>query len=177
MQFAQRVGRLVRADAHGLIESLEDQELLLKQHLREADLELQRKRARIEVLSEEERLLRDEVKRLEDEVANLDADMHLALAKEREELARFAIRKIIPRRREATALAARIAEVVEERERLVERLATQETEFQALRGRVRTHLEARPREESPGDVLAGAVAEEEVEIELLRWKQAAGEAV
>jgi phage shock protein A len=174
MQFVQRVQRLVRADAHGLIESLEDQELLLKQHLREADFELQRKRARLEVLSEEERALREDVKRLDDEVANLDADMHLALAKEREELARFAIRKIIPRRRETTTLSARIAEIVEERERIAQRLETQELDFEALRGRVRTHLASLPRDEHMGDPLFGAVADEEVELELLRWKQAAG---
>jgi hypothetical protein len=100
--------------------------------------------------------------------------MHLALVKEREELARFAIRKIIPRRRETTTLNARIAEIVEERERIAQRLGTQEVEFEALRGRVRSHLASQPRDERMSDPLFGAVADEEVELELLRWKQAAG---
>ena len=174
MRFVQRVQRLVRADAHGVIESLEDHALLLKQHLREAEFELQHKRARREVLSDEERTLRDDVTRLEEEVGSLDADMHLALATEREELARFAIRKIIPRRREITTLGARIAEIVEERERLAERLETQEAEFEALRRRARTHLASQARDDRPGDPLADLVADEEIEIELLRWRQAAG---
>ena len=48
IRLIDRMSRLVAADAHGLVESLEDRTLLLKQHLREAELELQHKRARIE---------------------------------------------------------------------------------------------------------------------------------
>jgi phage shock protein A len=171
MQFVQRVQRLVRADAHGMLESLEDRALLLKQHLREAELALQHKRWRLEVLGDEERTLREDVARLEEEVVGLDADMHLALAKDREELARFAIRKIIPRRREITTLGARIAEIVEERERMAARLEKQEAEFDALRGRARAHLAAQDRDDGPCDPLAEAVADEEIELELLRWRQ------
>ena len=171
----ERVNRLVKADAHGMLDSLEDRALLLKQHLREAEIELQRKRARVAALDDEERSLREEVKHLERSVASLDDDMHLALAQEREELARFAIRKIIPRRREITTLGARIDEIAEERDRLAPVLVEQETAFEELRARVRAHLAERSRDAQPGDIpLSSAVADEEVELELLRCKQAAG---
>ena len=58
IDFVQRLNRLVRADAHGLLESLEDRSLLLKQHLREAELELQRKRARLSTLADQRRFPR-----------------------------------------------------------------------------------------------------------------------
>ena len=46
MRFLDRMTTLVKADAHGVIDHLEEKSLLLKQHLREAELELDRKRAR-----------------------------------------------------------------------------------------------------------------------------------
>lgn len=173
----ERMNRLVKADAHGLLDSLEDRALLLKQCLREAEIELQRKRARGAALDDEERSLRDEVKRLEESVSSLDADMHLALAKEREELARFAIRKIIPRRREITTLGSRIDEIAEERARLAPLLEQQEREFEDLRARVGAHLAQRTHAAEQDDMrLGSAVADEEVELELLRCKQATGTA-
>lgn len=170
----ERMHRLVKADAHGLLDSLEDRALLLKQHLREAEIELNRKRARLAALDDEERSLREEVRRLEDEVAALDADMHLALAKGREELARFAIRKIIPRRRAITTLSARVDEIADERRRLAPKLDEQQAGFEELRARVRARLAERARADERNDLaLADAVADEEVELELMRYRERA----
>ena len=158
IRFTQRLTRLVRADAHGIIESLEDRALLLKQHLREAELELQRKRAR-----------------REDETRTLDEDTRLALEGEREDLARFAIRKLLPKRSEAATLRGRIDEIRAERERLAPKLEEQEAEFEELRGRVREKLAAETRAtESESPCAEWRVAEEEVEMELLRRMRAAG---
>ena len=46
MKILDRMGLLMRADAHGVMDQLEERSLLLKQHLREAELELDHKRAR-----------------------------------------------------------------------------------------------------------------------------------
>jgi phage shock protein A len=173
MSFLHRLGRLVRADAHGLLESLEDRALLVKQHLREAELELQRKRARLGALAEEERRLGDDASRLEATVHALDQDVQLALARGREDLARFAIRRLLPRRGEAASLRRRAGEIAEERGRLEQRAARQETELEELRARARARLaeEVAAPEAGPD---AAAVADEEVEMELLRRARAEG---
>ena len=175
IRFSQRLSRLVRADAHGIIESLEDRSLLLKQHLREAELELQRKRARLATLGEEGQRLAEDAARLDAAVRGLDEDTRLALAGEREDLARFAIRKLLPKRGEVVALRARIDEIRAERERLAPKLEAQEAEFETLRGRVREQLDADAH--ATASTAAGGewrAAEEEVEMELLRRMQAAG---
>ena len=41
-----RIRMLLKADAHGVVESLEERSLLVKQYVREAEIELDRKRAR-----------------------------------------------------------------------------------------------------------------------------------
>jgi len=175
IRFTQRLGRLIRADAHGIIESLEDRALLLKQHLREAELELQRKRARIATLDEEAQQLAEDAARLDRAAERLDDDTRLALAGSRDDLARFALRKLLPLRREAAALRERIAAIHSERERLAPKLAEQEQEFATLERRIREQLAAAARDEpSLGAQLTPSAAEEEVELELLRRMQLAG---
>jgi phage shock protein A len=169
IQFLQRMTRLIRADAHGIIESLEDRTLLLKQHLREAELELQHKRARLATLADEEQRLVETASRLERAIETLDRDTQLALEGGREDLARFAIRKLLPKRNEADALHNRIAEIRAERDRITPKLASQEAEFEALRDRIREQLVAAARAELSGAPAPDwRAAEEEVEMELLR---------
>jgi phage shock protein A len=170
-----RIATLVKADAHGVIESLEERSLLLKQYVREAEIELNQKRARLEAVRDEEKRLREAVARCEDEIRSLDEDIALALAGGKEELARFAIRRLLPRRNHAKALAGQIAERSEEGRVLAERLEVQEAQFERLRTRVRAEVarEADPTGTPPWRC-EPVVADEEVELELLRRRQAGG---
>ncbi len=166
-----RIGALLRADAHGVVDALEERGLLLRQALREAELELLQKRARVAALTEEEARLQDERERKQAAVAQLDEDVALALAGDKEELARFAVRRLLPERRELGALGVQIEEVQATREKLEVRLAEQEEAFTALRTRARAQL-AKPVRPDLDDTLADAggpdVADEEIELELLR---------
>jgi len=170
IRLIHRINRLVAADAHGLVESLEDRALLLKQHLREAELELQHKRARAEALAEDERRIAETAKRLEDALSRNEQDAQLALAEDRDDLARFSIRKLIPLQRELSALSARSQELADERVRICQKLESQQAEFERLRTRVRAQLDS---PEPPSDTaVEPTVADEEVEMELLRRKRA-----
>jgi phage shock protein A len=179
MRLFDRLTTLVKADAHGVVDALEERSLLLRQHVREAELELLQKRARVEALAEEEARLRDERERCSRRMAALDEDIALALDGEKEDLARFAIRRMIPDRRARSALDARIGEVAETRQKIAERLELQEQQFEALRQRARLHLQETDRDAGDlRDVTEPAVADEEVELELLRRRQQrAGEVV
>jgi phage shock protein A len=72
LKLFDRIARLVAADAHGVVESLEERSLLLKQYLREAELEVNRKRARLEAVREEEKRLREAAIHHEEEIRALD---------------------------------------------------------------------------------------------------------
>ena len=190
MKFLDRALRMLRADAHGVMDQLEERSLLLKQHLREAEVELTRKRVRLEVLEEQERQLRDETSRLERELARLDEDVELSLAGENEELARFAVRRMLPVRDALRALVERDAATREERERVAARLSEQQEEFEELRGQVAVQLASLKREsargaseaadrgwascDGVGSVSTAVASDEEVELELLRRREGAG---
>ena len=170
MKILDRLTVLLKADAHGVLEQLEERSLLAKQHLREAELELSRKRVRCEALAEEARRLGEEAARLDRECASLDEDVALALEGGKQELARFSIRRMLPKRRSAGELRERMALASEERERLQGQLDAQEAEFELLEQRVRGLVAAeRAGERMP---VPPQVADEEVELELLRRRAA-----
>lgn len=175
MRLFDRIATMVRADAHGVVESLEERSLLLKQYLREAEIELNQKRARLETVREEEKRLAEALARAGDELRALDEDVALALAGEKEDLARFAIRRLLPRRAEVKSLRVRLDERSAEAKALGERLAAQEEQFEGLRARVRAELLRESESpDSPWSGVSGAVADEEVEIELMRRRGQGG---
>jgi len=161
------------ADAHGVIDALEDRALLLKQHLRDAELELQKKRARsAELSSEETRLLEDE-QRVLAEQARHDHDAELALAEGEDELARKALSRALPLSQLVRRMRDRLAQSRREQRELAVILAAQETELSALRTRVEAFLAAEHAVHSEGRAFVPLpVSDDQVEIELLRRKRA-----
>jgi phage shock protein A len=172
MRFLDRLTLLLKADAHGVLEQLEERSLLAKQHLREAELELDRKRAQIHACSEEARRLGEEAAALEREIASLDADVELAIAGGKDDLARFSVRKLLPMRRAAESARRRTAELEEERARLAETLAAQERQLEELAAQVRTRIAAARHAEGDAFARPAPAADEEVELELLRRRSA-----
>jgi phage shock protein A len=169
LRIFDRMATLAKADAHGVLDALEERSLVVKQHLREAELALQRKRNRLEGRIREEERLADALARRDAEIAKLDEDVALALSGDRDDLARFALKRLLPMRRERDALAAALADAREERARLAEQLAAHERAFEELRAQVRARMAAPGA--FAGDLACGAgVDDEEVEIELLRRK-------
>lgn len=168
-----RIAILLKADAHGVIESLEERSLLLKQCVREAEIELNRKQARLEVLRDEAKRLREALAGAEAEMRSLDEDVTLALGGGKEELARFATRRLLERRRVADTLRAQLAERGDEERALAARVEVQQAQFESLRARVRAELARQTRAPEPGAwACPPLVADEEVEIELLRRRHA-----
>ncbi|HLY36728.1 MAG TPA: PspA/IM30 family protein [Candidatus Binatia bacterium] len=170
-----RIAILLKADAHGVVESLEERSLLLKQYVREAEIELDRKRARLEAVRDEEKRLRDALAHREDEIRSLDEDIALALAGGKDDLARFAIRRLLPRRSEVKALRTELEDRVADGHSLAERVDVQQTQLENLRIRVRAELAREPDVAgAPAWLSEPVVADEEVELELLRRRRQEG---
>ena len=167
MRVFERIGRIVRADAHGMMDQLEERSLLLKQHLREAELEVTQKRGKLEAIEEERRRQSEDGQRLEVQVAALDEDVALAMAGDDAELARFAVRRLLPKREALRTLFSRVTQLDEHRTRLQVRLEEQEAQLAELRPRVRAAL-ARPDPEPIEWSGESVVTDEEVDLELLR---------
>jgi phage shock protein A len=178
MGFFDRLGTLVRADAHGLVDSLSDDRLLLRQHVREAAEALAAKEARLDALKAEQKDLGSLAERLEAEAATLEKDTDLALAEDREDLARFTLQKMLGLRRRIARIGERRQQLGDESRELEGGLEEQRLALDELRARARTFLEQRRLDplgedgDPLGDGFGAAVADEEVELELLRRRVA-----
>ncbi len=172
MGFLTRLTTLARADAHGVVDALEDKTLVLRQHVREAAAEVDRKRCRLEALAAEDKDLRSQAERIRERAAALEEDVQLALDGGKEELARYAIAKLLPLRHGTARIEHRLEQLAGERTDLEQQLAEQQAELERLEQRVRGYLARQG--EAAGGVAAftdHVVTDEDVEIELLRRRQ------
>jgi phage shock protein A len=172
MRLLDRIGLLIKADAHGVIESIEDRRLLAKQHLREAKLALDAKRAHIAELRNDQQRLTLDGKRLAALSARANDDVDLALRGDQDDLARAAIRRLLPLREAERRVGARLHALREEESRLAERLAIQEHELEILRTRVQADLATLECGDALDDPFESrTITDDDVDIELLRRRQ------
>jgi phage shock protein A len=179
MNVLHRLFRLARADAHGVLDALEDRALVIRQCLREAELELERKRERRAELASYLRSNERERERLLARESELDRDVALALERGESDLARFSVRRMLGTRRQRELVELKLREMRAEHGELDARLASQEHELEELRQHAEAEIareEARRSACAPDgahSAVSGAgVCDEEVELELLRRQSA-----
>jgi phage shock protein A len=168
-----RISTLIKADAHGVVESIEDRRLLAKQILRDARLALDGKRARIAELQRDQQRLTFESKRLAVVMTRLDEDVALALEGNNDDLARAAVRKLLPLREADRRLRARLVILRDEETRSAERVGVQEQELEVLKARLQAELAAESVEVSEEGFERPVITDDDVELELLRRRRAA----
>ena len=174
MRFIDRFINLARADAHGVLDSLEDPGLVLKQCLREAENELLADQSRRDELTRLLEQLDHQCKSLAGRAKSLEDEIRLAIAKEAEDLARFSIRRLLATQRKREGLREEARVGGEECRGLEARIAERDAELTELRQRVDVHL-ARERAATAGFTSGSvdpgfgfAIREEEIDLELLR---------
>ncbi|MBI5063089.1 MAG: PspA/IM30 family protein [Desulfatitalea sp.] len=177
MAIMTRLLRLWKADMHGVMDQLEDKALLLKQCLREMESSLRQKQARLEQLRRNlEQLANDQALRLQEQ-EKLEADIALAVRKEKDEIARMLIRKRMLLEDTHARLESQRRHLEEETQRLVQTIAGQQGQYDQLKVKAAAYCQqAEQRAEDPASLWneqAGPapVTAEEVEMELMRRKE------
>ncbi len=180
MGIMTRLVRLCKADIHGVMDQMEDKGLLLKQHLRDMREELDKKEARLAGMlasREEEQRERENRSR---EYEALEEDLTLAIAREKDDIARMLIRKLKPLAHHCEALdrhtqaldmdIARFRAALEEQRLLYEQLQMKASEH--LRRVERQQWKETVAESIPHCCIGAEPAEAEIELELMRRKEA-----
>src|SRR6185503_20609170 len=114
MSIFQRLKTTMTADAHGMLDAIEDRALLLRQYMRDAETELARKRGKLQLLELELRALNKEERATAAELSDLEADAQVALAAGNDELSRFALKGVLVRRARQRRQAERREELSRE---------------------------------------------------------------
>jgi phage shock protein A len=179
MSIMTRFIRLWKADLHGVMDQMEDRDLLLRQHLREMAEALGGKTAALERLAQRLKAARREGERCKREVERLEADLSAALDRDRDDIARFLIRRLKPLKAHQEALQQEIRRIEEASAEAEAALAEQRRQYEGLRLRAeaffRETASCGPESEGPGFMREAGIhepADEEVEIELIRRKAA-----
>jgi phage shock protein A len=167
--------RLCKADLHGVMDQLEDKQLLLKQHVREMTEALDRQQARLGRLESTGRQTARRLQEYRHKTQVMEADIRLALEKGRDEIARMLIRKHHPLARMAEALEAQQGLLTAELAAGRELMAQQALQLDQIRQRVAL-ADANGREAGLAEAEPGArgglgePSEEEIELTLLQFK-------
>ena len=174
-----RIVRICKADIHGVMDQLEDQGLLLKQHLRDMEKALSQKEARLKQLVASRRQTLQEIDKYKEEIKKIEQDLTVSIEKGRDDIARMLIRKLKPMtlhkdefQRHIEAMDREIAQMQD----TVEKQRFQYEQFQLKSKGFDHKREQKEWEKHMSSIVPKGVSQdipdEEVELELLQRKEA-----
>jgi phage shock protein A len=178
MGIMTRMLRLFKADVHGVMDQLEDKELVLKQHLREMEQSLHQKENQLADLACACRKIDGDLARHLEAVSRIETDLDLALSGQKDDITRVLIRKRRTIQLLCDHLQRRKNILNESRQQLAETLDRQRLQYEELKARVAVFCnrpDDRPFDNGASQMIwaAGihAPSEEEIELELLQRKE------
>jgi len=181
MGIVTRVTKIFMADFHGVIDQLEDRELLLKQHLRDMEDALSAGETALHRKVAEVKQARREHRRFLKQTEALEHDLAAAIKKNRHEIARMLIKKVNPLNSLCHDIDRQIRFMDEEIAELKAHLDQQKLKYAQIAHRTREYCRLNGSEahlDDISDVLvsrsSAELSNEEVELELLKRKEALG---
>ncbi len=176
-----RLVRMCGADLHGVMDELEDKGLLLKQHLREMEEELTRKKGVLRTRKDKMKRLASERASLEESLATVEKDADAAIERGKDDIARL----LIGRQKAISGMKGRLEkEAVRLEESVAELSKTTEAaehEFNDLKTRAKEFFRVEQEKKAAlrGDATDFSfpsdpdreIQDEEIELELIRRKE------
>lgn len=179
MALFKRIIRLFKADLHGIMDQIENQELLLKQHLRDMQASLVQKEATLKQLCRTLDQLRQNYETTEKERERLEVDLTVALKNDRDDIGRMLIKKLNPLSGIQSDRSNHIDRLTREIAQFRKNLEQQRMQYEQLHQKAIEYFlrdEEKRREDYWPPARAGLavhdLSDEEVEIELLQRKEA-----
>lgn len=176
MTLVKRLIRFCKADAHGIMDGIEDKGLLLKQSIREMETCLRSDAAMLDQTRTAHARAFETHSAREKALEQLTADVDAAIEKQRDDIARMLIKKEQRMQRVQAELTYRLEQCASEAERLQERVddrrhALEKIKLQAAAYFRHQEMSADTMDEVPADIYSEPTAAE-IELELLRRKAA-----
>ena len=133
MSIMTRLVRLCKADLHGVMDQLEDKELLLKQYLREMELALEENRENLRQLDQASNNIRTEIVTTQQEIDKLEQDVNLAIRKENDDIAKLLNRKQRHQQNHSENLTHHLATLEDEQKLLSDQIEGQRLKYETLK--------------------------------------------
>lgn len=174
MALMTRMARLLRADLNAVLDRIEEPAILLREALREMEHSVAADRRRHAWLGTQRDAMAARIGDLERSLEGVGAQLDACLDAGNDELARAMLQRQLGSQRELRSCARQRAQLAAQRDALALRLGDHEARLQAMREQsealdaqsTRHEYEATPQHIEP------AVSEQDVDVALLRAKQA-----
>jgi len=181
MGILTRAVRIFKADVHGVMDQLEDRQLLLKQHLRDMAESLSLKEVKLNEMLAARKQAQQEHDKYRQQSQALEQDLAVAIHKNKDDIARMLIRKI----KSLDSLREEISDCIRNLEEEIsycrDRLDQQRLQYDRLKHRSieffhRKSMSGRRQDQSESipDDNFGQPSDQEIELELLKRKAALG---
>ena len=181
MGIMTRVIKIFMADIHGVMDHLEDQELLLKQHLRDMEDAVSTREAGLQIKVAELKQARQEHDRFLKQSEVLEHDLAVAIKKNKDDIAKMLIKKIKPLNDLRHDIAQQIRSLDEEIAELKDHLDQQKLKYAQIKHRALKYCRLSRSEVRQNDISdmfvntsSAEPSDEETELELLKRKEALG---
>ena len=181
MGIMTRVVRIFKADVHGVMDQLEDQELLLKQHLRDMAEALNLKEVKLNKMLVSRKQAQQEHDKYQQQSQALEQDLAVAIHKNKDDIARMLIRKIKPLDSLRDEIAERIGNLDDEISDYRDHLDQQRLQYERFKHRSIDFFHKTPMSGWSKDLAEiipdgkfGELSEQEIELELLKRKESLG---
>lgn len=178
MSIATRFVRLWKADLHGVMESIEDKGLLLKQCLREMEDELQTREAALHTLVKKKEKAKQEQETLQQENSKVENDLEASVSMGKDDISRFLIKKRFLLCRHLQELAGHIQRLEQDSLNSQKSVAARKAHYEKIKLQASEFFRSAENKEWE-NVLSEIIptttfqepSNEEVELELLKRKK------
>ena len=181
MAILARIVKIFKADIHGVMDQLEDRELLLKQHLRDMEEALNCKQAKLRKMTARRNQGQKDLSGYKQQWEALDHDLTMAVRKNKDDIARTLIRKMKPLENLSDELSRHLKALDEEMIQFKNHLQQQRLRYEQLKNRTIEYLHKTQMQRWEKDVIDpvsddgyGEPADQEIELELLKRKDELG---
>ncbi|MFZ2632518.1 MAG: PspA/IM30 family protein [Desulfosalsimonadaceae bacterium] len=179
MGIMTRFTRLFKADIHGVMDQMENKELVLKQCLREMEESLTQKQGKLNQLNASLDQVREEIRQLAREKEKIEKDLEIAIEKEKDDIARLLIKKRMKTDQHLDA-SGRQAEAIEKQMGMLgENIEAQKHQYAEMQLRSESWFQRaglQKWEEGTAGIIGqsawNAISDEEVELELMKCRDA-----
>jgi phage shock protein A len=179
MAIMTRIVKIFKADIHGVMDQLEDQGLLLKQHLRDMEEALSQKETKLNRKIAARKQMQQDHAKYRQQGEALENDLKVALQKNKDDLARMLIKKMKPLEDLGGEFARQIDILDDEINRLSDCLQQQRLKYEYLKRQSADYFQrnrVQAREHGFAEMLPankfGELSAGEIELELLKRKEA-----
>ena len=179
MGIMTRFVRLCKADMHGVMDQLEDKDLLVKQLLRDMEEELGRKEGRMTTLRASQEQTKRAFEKYVEECKKLDDDVTAAVEKGKDDIARMVLKKLKQSSNHRDELKRQLDGLDRDLEDLKGCIAEQRLQYDQVQLRSKEYLRSVRQDEWMKTAAEAAPfstsnepSDEEIELELLKRKDA-----